>query len=249
VRPAAALDAALYAVRLAPEAAAAHGVSAVALSMAELAGLLPSQPALSRVDVDAAWSAGAAGLLAPAQRPALQAVFAHGTYDGARATPAGILLGAADGAAAPLYAEDFAADLDGAPADFVLLGVCSAARGTLQRGDEAARHLGGALLQAGARVVALADFDLEVSGLILLTRSLLAALARGEAPDLALRTARRAMHDAGRSSPVEWAQLRLEGLATEAVPVATTRPSSSGWWWGGGLLLVCALVWRWSRRR
>lgn len=247
------IDARLTSTVLSAEAAEQAGVANIALDAAELREVLPTDRKLTHVETDAKWTGSMQGLFDAPEHATFHALFAHGVFDGKRATPAGILLADASGNAVPIHAEDAPPRTAHGPADFVLLGVCSAARGSLQRGDDGARHLGGALLQAGARVVALADFDLEVTRLITMSRVLLSSLTAGATPSIALRDARRALHEAGHRSPADWAQLRVEGLTNQPLPIRSqprTPSTSLGWLAAAAsaLFLGC-LLWFVKNRR
>ena len=214
------------------EVASAHGVPHHILTTPELDGILPQDPPLKHAI--AAWEQrlDPADLFDLAERTAVHVLFAHGVYDGAKSCPAGVCLGESG----VLFADQTGALENPSPADLVLLCTCGTTQGSLRRGDEGAHHLGTAFLSAGSRVVGVADSDLEVERTCLLVHEFLTALARGEEPDFAMRSARRTMVESGHGSPSEWALLRLEGAASKPLGLrVSTRPMD--WTW---LILVAS---------
>ena len=77
----------------------------------------------------------------------------------------------------------------------VLLSACQASRGHERWGEDRRLHLGGSLLEAGARCVILARTDLELDLTLELNAALLAQLARGATPAEALRPRARRARD------------------------------------------------------
>ena len=73
---------------------------------------------------------------------------------------------------------------------FVLLSACQAARGRERWGEDRLLHLGGAVLEAGARCVMLSRTDLELELALDVADAVLAELASGASPAEALRRAR-----------------------------------------------------------
>ncbi|MFK7738922.1 MAG: CHAT domain-containing protein [Planctomycetota bacterium] len=196
------------------------------LDGAELAGVLPMDRSFSATAVESDWRGTLADLLVGSRSATAFAVFAHGCYDGRRAAAAGLKLRTAEGALFEAYCEDVQPAFAKGPELFVLA-VCGVGRGALRRGDESSSDLGGLLLRAGVRTVALSDYDLEVHRCAELVRDLLRGAADGLPPDLALREARCAMFDRGLESPGAWAVLRLEGAATCSLPLRAS-PRSVG---------------------
>lgn len=193
-----------------------HGVPAQTLAAADLAQLQPRGLADEYVRTLPSHAVTAEQLFAPHESVGVLTLFAHGIYSAEHACPAGLLL-SPSAATDELFADALPAGVR-APAQMVILCTCGAARGALRRGDDSSRHLGGALLQLGTRVVGIADGDLELDGTRRLVAALLDELAHGVSPDLALLAARRTVASNGHIA--DWSQLRLEGLAAQPMLAA-----------------------------
>ena len=235
-----------------------HGVAATTLPARRLAQLQPAASKATRQAVLPVAETTAAALFDPGESVGALAVFAHGIFDAKRAQPAGLLLARGDNDTGDLFADGVPEDAR-PPARMVVLCTCGAARGSLQRGDEGSRHLGGVLMQLGTRVVGIADGDLEVRGTERLITELFAELSYGEPPDQALLAARRTLAADGHLA--DWSLVRLEGLAGQQLlaPAHTepTRPPrarprrwsevfTSPW---VALVAVSALLLVWLSRR
>jgi len=171
-------------------------------------------------------------------------ILAHGIADFGRDRPAGIAMEDRD-----LWCEDL--ERSTLP-QLVVLAVCNAAMGASRPGDAGAHHLGGAALLAGARVVALADQDLDLRFVEQLLPAFFAALADGSSPAEAMLQARRQVaRQAQFAHPGMHATLRLEGLA--ATPIQWTGAPTARHRWlaaiGAGLAVLAAIVFAAARRR
>ncbi|MBL8752169.1 MAG: CHAT domain-containing protein, partial [Planctomycetes bacterium] len=178
----------------------------------------------------AAWAGGAADggiVLAPASADDLRSgpgadarvavVLAHGIVVLEATRPSGLLLGPGAAGVGTFLPDDVVQ-----ASDLVLLLVCRAASGAPRRGEDGGHHLGGALLQHGARNVVLADRDLELHSSQFWTGQFLQSYRAGASVAQAARDARRAV----RARP-EWrhpwfhASLRVEGLGHTTLPAGS----------------------------
>ena len=138
-------------------------------------------------------------------------VHAHGLVDESRPLPSGLLL--AQGEQFPSHVWE--ADIEGLFPDaggpeLVLLGSCSAGRGSRRLGDDGANPLAAAWLRSGSRAVVLSTEQLHHVPAKQLALDFWSAVARGVTPAEALRLACVAGEARG-TDPREFGALRLIG--------------------------------------
>ncbi|TAJ02420.1 MAG: CHAT domain-containing protein [Planctomycetota bacterium] len=141
-------------------------------------------------------------------------VMTHGVFDRGRERGQGLLL-AGEGSDPGLWWLDEIDAADGwlRPPPLVLLSVCAAMRGDVRHGDDGITHTAGALLARGSRCVLTSPSDLDYAAQQELGRVVLERVDAGDAPDEALRVARRALASGDFAHPYYWATLRALGDA------------------------------------
>lgn len=135
-------------------------------------------------------------------------VLTHGAFDSQRNVPAGLVLDLG-----PPQRVLWAEELHRLPtSELVLLSACGAARGLERLGEDGLTHLGGQMLERGARAVLLASCQMEDTATLLYARELEEALRSGQGIGQAhLASRREVAASPGRSHPYYWANLRLLG--------------------------------------
>lgn len=116
-------------------------------------------------------------------------LFTHGVFDASRPRPAGLVLSPRRGPDVA-WAEDLAKLR---VPRVVALWACGSARGPSRLGDDTGTHLGSALFEAGAASVVLGTGDLALDATRAAATSFNRAIARGDGPAEALRSARAAL--------------------------------------------------------
>lgn len=196
--------------------------------------------------------------LADAQVSAARAlvVLAHGVFDSARRgdgeRPSALVLSACESSVDGVV---WCADVERLRAPpLVELLACGAARGPLRLGDDAAAHLVGAFLFAGADCVLAARVDVERDVATRFAQHFHESLREHGRPSRALLAARRELAEApSDSDPLAWASLSLHGFGSFELlePRRPESKSSAANPWGIAALvtLLCAAGFVIARRR
>ncbi|MBK7643058.1 MAG: CHAT domain-containing protein [Planctomycetes bacterium] len=149
----------------------------------ELADFLPGDP---EVIVGRAVDATALAMK-PAEPTSLLYVLAHGTHDGARERPGGLLFGGSGEPERTVWAEDIEARRT---PPVVVLNSCEAGRAPLRRGDGGRSDLAAAFLYSGSSAVVLPSCDLQFNATMRAMRRCFEGLAEGNSVAESMHLAR-----------------------------------------------------------
>ncbi len=168
-------------------------------------------------------AATSAALAAELERGAgLLLLLAHGLHDPTRELPAGLALALESPGDGALWCDAVSALR--APPTVALL-ACGTARGRARLGDDAAQHLGGAFLMAGADGVIVTRGELGLNAALRLAQVLRRGFEEGRPPAHALLEARRELaRDPATSDPFHRVGVLLYGFSPSEPPGRTPRP-------------------------
>lgn len=133
--------------------------------------------------------------------------------------------------------------------ELVVLSACDTARGRILSG-EGAQSLARAFLDAGAESVVASLWNADDQRTAPLMQSFYAALARGEPPASALRSAKLAAARSGEVPSSCWASFVVLGAGDRAIPLVSARQRASWLWLAfvAGTAAIVAAAWMRVRR-